>query len=163
MLSNIITKKCGVRFKPPAIILYYEDKEASKLHERIMPLHDFNENSNVKLAIEELRDKHKQYLCLVSNLKLEKLARIIQENMKGLTMKDILSNIEKEFSVDPNEDLNKVDEDTLQRKKDIMNEIFEANRIKPGDPDFLYDVEVDFHQPAIESSEWDSDKDEPIF
>jgi len=40
-----------------------------------------------------------------------------------------------------------------------MDATFEKNRKKREDPDFKYDVEVDFEQGAIESCEWDSDKE----
>ena len=61
--------------------------------------------------------------------------------------------------IDPEEDLNKVDEDTLKHKKAVMEQTFERNRKKPGDPGFQYDVEVDFEGGAIESCDWDSEND----
>ena len=62
-------------------------------------------------------------------------------------------------TVDPDEDLNKLDDAMLNRKKEIMDASFEKNCKKRNDPDFKYDVEVDFEQGAIESCEWDSDKE----
>lgn len=40
-----------------------------------------------------------------------------------------------------------------------MSVRFEANRLKPGDPGFQYDVAKDF-SPAVEASGWDSDSEQ---
>ena len=52
-----------------------------------------------------------------------------------------------------------VDETTLKIKKSVMEQTFEKNRKRPDDPDFRYDVEVDFGSGQVETCEWDSDKD----
>ena len=54
--------------------------------------------------------------------------------------------------IDPEEDLNKVDEELLASKKAIMNDTFERHAIKPGDPNFTYDIEVNFENVVVESS-----------
>ena len=58
--------------------------------------------------------------------------------------------------------LNKLDDSDLQKVKDVMDEEFEKNRLKPGDEGWKYDVEVDFSTPqgGIESSAWDNDDDD---
>lgn len=43
-----------------------------------------------------------------------------------------------------------------------MDVTFEANRLKPGDPDFVYDKEVEFAEPKLESG-WDSDSEMSSF
>ncbi|CAF5182491.1 unnamed protein product, partial [Rotaria sp. Silwood1] len=60
--------------------------------------------------------------------------------------------------LDTNEDLNKLDDDTLKHKKLIMNETYEKNLIDPSSKDFVYDVVVDFEPTPGEpqTSEWDS-------
>ena len=75
---------------------------------------------------------------------------------------DSLKKSEAMNKIDPEEDLNKCDEATLQRKKAVMESSFEAHQKKIGDPDFKYDVEVDFDAAAgvIESCEWDSGDDD---
>ena len=40
-----------------------------------------------------------------------------------------------------------------------MEQTFEKHQKKIGDPDFQYDVEVDFEGGAIESCDWDSEED----
>lgn len=47
----------------------------------------------------------------------------------------------------------------LLRKKTVMNEQYEINLIRPGDPNFRYDLPVDFPEQR-ETSEWDSDMSE---
>jgi len=60
------------------------------------------------------------------------------------------------------DDLNKLDDCDLQKVKDVMEETFAKNRLKPGDDGWKYDNEVDFGTPqgAIESSAWDDDDDD---
>lgn len=57
-----------------------------------------------------------------------------------------------------NVDLNDADEVTLQEFKEVMNERFKANVIKPGDPGYVYDRRVEVTAPA-QKSEWDDDSD----
>ncbi len=54
------------------------------------------------------------------------------------------------------DDLNKVSEDQLLKKKAEMDILFEANRIKPGDDGYSYNKELDFNGAKIESG-WDND------
>ena len=53
-------------------------------------------------------------------------------------------------------DLNKVSEEELIKKKAEMEQLFEANRLKPGDEGYSYEIEKDFGGAKIESG-WDSD------
>jgi len=53
-------------------------------------------------------------------------------------------------------DLNKVSTEELKQKKDEMEVLFEANQVKPGEPNYEYDKEVDFELGKVESG-WDSD------
>ncbi|GIY32215.1 centrosomal protein of 19 kDa [Caerostris darwini] len=152
----------GVRFKQPAIVLLYE--ENSKYRKRIMPVRDLKKNSSVNMIANDLKEHHDRFLKDVPDFKIEKMLRLIQNDMKGLELDESLQEISKEYSVDPEENLNDTDDFTLKRKKEIMDVTFEKNRKKPGDPDFQYDVEVDFSQVAgIESSIWDSEKEDDEF
>jgi hypothetical protein len=56
-------------------------------------------------------------------------------------------------SASAGEDLNSVSEAELARKKAEMNRAFEANALRPDDPDYVYDKQIEF-QPT-EESEWD--------
>jgi len=73
-----------------------------------------------------------------------------------------LTKIEKEYEVNPEEDLNKLDTDELERKKAIMDVNFNKSKVRPGDPNFEYDKRVDFI--PDKPSEWDiNDSEECIF
>ncbi|KAK2138528.1 hypothetical protein NP493_7541g00001 [Ridgeia piscesae] len=95
----------------------------------------------------------------MSPLQLEKLIMILHDRLNGISLDECVMRNKGLDTVDPEEDLNKLDDVTLKRKKEIMDATFEKNRKKREDPDFKYDVEVDFEQGAIESCEWDSDKE----
>jgi len=51
-------------------------------------------------------------------------------------------------------DLNRVGDASLRAAKAKMDVVFDANRLKPGDEGYVYDLRVDF-QPPTETSEWD--------
>ncbi|CAH1781803.1 unnamed protein product [Owenia fusiformis] len=155
-------RKCGIRFDSPAIVITYIKKDSGKLHRRTMPLRNFNKHSNIKKTTEELKNnpRHKQYLEKISIIQLEKLIGIIQDKLKGISLKKSLETHKQLETVDPSEDLNKVDDETLRIKKAVMDTTFEKNRKKADDPDFQYDLEVDFEKDnAMETIEWDDESD----
>lgn len=53
-------------------------------------------------------------------------------------------------------DLNRVSEEENLKAKKRMDAIFEAQRVKPGDKEFLYDKRAEFGPPQ-QVSEWDDD------
>ena len=55
------------------------------------------------------------------------------------------------------EDLNKATDKELAGRKAEMDLLFNANRLKPGDPGYVYDREVDYSGQAKIESGWDSD------
>lgn len=61
-------------------------------------------------------------------------------------------------NTDHDEDLNKLDDYELDKRKADMDKDFEKNRLRPGDDGFVYDKEVDFTAGKMESG-WD-DEDE---
>ncbi len=46
------------------------------------------------------------------------------------------------FSINFDEDMNKLSDRELKRRKELMDLNFERNRVKVGDPDFVYDKQV---------------------
>ncbi|XP_023332792.1 uncharacterized protein LOC111704703 isoform X2 [Eurytemora carolleeae] len=84
--------------------------------------------------------------------------RLIQEHMKGNSKEQGLENIRKEFELNPGEDLNKLSDKELRRRKEIMDLSFEKNNIKKGDPGFVYDKKVEF-KGVKEAADWDSGSD----
>ena len=55
------------------------------------------------------------------------------------------------------EDLNKVSEEELVKRKAEMDQLYEANRLKPGDKGYEYEKEKDFSGGEKIESGWDSD------
>ncbi|PIK44296.1 putative centrosomal protein [Apostichopus japonicus] len=164
---SIEPSKCGIKIEPPALVLTYLDGKTGKKRQRTMPLRNFTSRVGVTRVAEELKSnpRHRKYLESVPTLQMEKLFRIIQERLRGLSLNDSLDKVKEELKVDPDEDLNKLNDAELKTKKHIMDESFEKNRKKQEDPDFVYDVEVDFENvggPAIESSGWDSGSDSDL-
>ena len=84
---------------------------------------------------------------------------MIQSKMKGMELNQI-ENISS--GARPNssgeEDLNKLDDYELDKRKAAMDENFEKNRLRPGDEDYVYDKEVEFNEGKIESG-WDDEDD----
>ncbi|XP_026275404.1 centrosomal protein of 19 kDa-like [Frankliniella occidentalis] len=148
-------KKLGVQFDPPSLILVYQDKNM-KLHRRVMPIRSFNTGSNINFFASQLQLRHKEHLNSVPQITIEKMLRILQEHLKGRPLETILETISSEYIVNPEEDLNKLTEEQLHRKKMIMDASFIANQLQPTDPDFEYDRQVDFEENKIESG-WDLD------
>ncbi|XP_053315690.1 centrosomal protein of 19 kDa [Spea bombifrons] len=156
-------RKCGVRFQSPAIILVYEDEMTGKSRQRVMPIRNFSKFSDCSRAAEQLKNnpRHRQYLEMVSLRQLEKIYKLLKGHLNGQSLEATLEGIRRGETVDPEEDLNKLDDRELAKKKQIMDDLFEKNRKKKDDPDFQYDVEVDFtHDGPVESCGWDDESDE---
>jgi centrosomal protein CEP19 len=156
-------QKIGVRFQPPTVFLFYTDTSTGKLRRRTVPLDDFTKTTNITDYANELHQnktiKNRNLFRYVPLRRLERFLFVLKE---GLTTNLSKSDIEKKLrqfdSLDANEDLNKLDDDTLKHKKLIMNETYEKNLIDPSSKDFVYDVAVDFEPITGEpqASEWDS-------
>lgn len=110
------------------------------------------------MAAERLKNhsRHKEYLEGVSQSQLEKLHIILRDHMQGLSLEQSLAS----FQLDPDEDLNKLGDEELSRKKGQMDELFEKNRRHKDDPDFVYDLEVNFTKSTQERCSWDEESDD---
>lgn len=64
------------------------------------------------------------------------------------------------FRLDPDEDLNKLDDEELSRKKGQMDTLFQRNRLWKDNPNFVYDLEVEFDKSKQENCSWDEESDE---
>ncbi|ESO83827.1 hypothetical protein LOTGIDRAFT_146419 [Lottia gigantea] len=159
--NDFIVKKCGLKFDPVGLVISYVDMHTNKMRRRTMPLRDFDKNSKIDNVVLELQDsKHKRFINLIPRGQLVRLLTIAKDKLTGMSLEASLARNNDLDKIDPEENLNKVDEETLQRKKLRMDALFERNRKKPDDPDFQYDIEVDFDNEAkIESCGWDSDSD----
>ncbi|XP_058043185.1 centrosomal protein of 19 kDa [Ahaetulla prasina] len=158
-----VAKKCGIQLQPPSIVLIYEDQCKKNLRKRIMPIRDFTKFSDCGKAAEQLKNnpRHKTYLEGVSLAQLKKLHNLLRCHLQGQTLSQSLKQIEQNETVDPEEDLNKLNDEELAQRKRIMDELFEKNRKRKEDPDFIYNVEVEFPQDnELETCEWDSETED---
>ncbi|XP_028394139.1 centrosomal protein of 19 kDa-like [Dendronephthya gigantea] len=146
-------RQCGVKFEPPSLVLYYVMNATGKVHRRSMPLRNFSEKSNLDEAVTDLKSgKHKRYLEKIPAEQIHRLLSKIQENFPHKKDKDeVVSNAD-------GEDLNKLNDTELNKKKAEMDQVFEKHRVRPGDEGFQYEVEVDFEN-GKNVSGWDSDDD----
>ncbi|CAJ1060037.1 centrosomal protein of 19 kDa [Xyrichtys novacula] len=151
-------KRCGVQFSPPSIVLIYQHRDTKKVRKRIIPVRNFFKHSDCSRAAEKLKNnpRHRDYLDSVTCSQLEKLHVILQDQMKGLSLEHSLAS----FHLDPEEDLNKLDDQELNRKKGQMDELFEKNRRHKDDPDFVYDLEMDFTKTMQDKCSWDEESDD---
>ncbi|XP_036245112.2 LOW QUALITY PROTEIN: centrosomal protein of 19 kDa [Molothrus ater] len=157
-------QKCGVCFQPPSIILIYRDN-VDKTRQRIMPIRNFSRFSDCCRAAEQLKNnpRHKPYLEGVSLRQLEKLYSLLRDHLEGQSLSESLGRYHHEHTIDPEEDMNKLDDKELAKRKSIMDELFEKNRKRRDDPDFVYNVEVDFPQDEhLEACAWDTESDEEM-
>ncbi|NWR42462.1 CEP19 protein, partial [Regulus satrapa] len=158
-------QKCGIRFQPPSIVLIYRDNSRNETRRRVMPVRNFSKFSDCSRAAEQLKNnpRHKAYLEGVTLRQLRRLCGLLRGHLEGRSLAESLRKIQQEDAIDPEEDMNKLDDKELAKRKSIMDELFEKNRKKKEDPDFVYDVEVDFpRDEQLESCAWDVESDEEI-
>lgn len=118
------------------------------------------------IAAEQLKNnpRHKAYLEGVSLRQLKKLHSLLRGHLRGESLAESLEKIQQEETIDPEEDMNKLDDKELAKRKSIMDELFEKNRKKKDDPDFIYDIEVEFPQDEqLESCGWDVESCEEVW
>jgi centrosomal protein CEP19 len=171
---SVKTKKCGVQFDPPALVLLYSDGRDTR--RKTIPLRNFKSSSDISKAVDELcsTSRYQTVLSTVSRSQLHRLLTIVQLNMQGVDLDDSLKKLERDNdvttnskaaanvtggnatvkTVDSQEDLNKLSDDELAVRKAKMDEVFEKNRKKFGDNDYTYEVNVEFE--PQKGSEWDS-------
>ncbi|XP_041790830.1 centrosomal protein of 19 kDa [Chelmon rostratus] len=151
-------KRCGVQFSPPSIIIIYEHTETKSVRKRVIPVRNFSKYSDHSMAAERMKNhpRHRDYLTDVSQSQLERLHIILRDHMQGFSLEHSLAS----FNLDLDEDLNKLDDEELARKKGLMDQLFERNRRRKEDPDFVYDLERDFTKTTQEKCSWDEESDD---
>ncbi len=132
--------KIGVKFNPPSLVLLYQIMKASKL--RTMPIRDLKKGTDCYKFAKQMKARHEQFLGSIPTVRIEKFVRILQETMQGKDLQQALLDIEKDFAISHLEDMNKLSDEQLQRRKELMDINFERNRVKVGDPDYVYDKQV---------------------
>ncbi|XP_042858988.1 centrosomal protein of 19 kDa-like [Penaeus japonicus] len=159
MESGIEPKRLGIRAQPPALILIYRNADGRE-RQRTMPVRFLNKFGPVEKVLKELKERHKEHLEKVPDLRMEKMLRILQESQKGRSVDEAVSNIGRDYDLDPNQDLNKLNDEQLNRKKKIMDSTFQKNQLKPGDQGYEYDKQVDFDNVEKVEAGWDSSEED---
>merc|ERR1712002_717508 len=122
--------KLGVTFCPPKLVVLYRDGRSGKTHRRSMPLRQMNKNrKDLDRLVADLVDdpNHHRYLKNIPKHQILRMVNIIQDHMKGISLEESLETIAQLERIDPAEDLNKIDADSLARKKLVMDASFERN------------------------------------
>uniref|UniRef100_A0A452UPG2 Centrosomal protein of 19 kDa n=1 Tax=Ursus maritimus TaxID=29073 RepID=A0A452UPG2_URSMA len=103
--------------------------------------------SDCNRAAEQLKNnpRHKNYMEQASLRQPEKLFSFLQDYLWEQSLVETMEQIQWETTIDPEEDLNKLDEKELAKRKSIVDKLFERNQ-KKDDPNFIYDIEVEFPQ-----------------
>ena len=133
-------KKIGVSFSGPSIILVYT--QDGKTRKREMPLRDLKVDSDCRNIVNRMKLRHNKYLESVSSIRLEKLVMLARENLKGVGIEMGLRNVDSMLKIDPEENMNQLNDTELKRRKELMDLTFEKNSIGKDHPDFVYDKEV---------------------
>lgn len=153
----IVVKKIGVSFSGPSLVLLYS--ENGNTRKRDMPLRDLKADSDCRNIVNRIKLRHSKYLESISDIRLEKLVMLAKEHLKGEGLENGLQNVESLLKVDPEENMNKLTDTELKRRKELMDLTFEKNSIKKEHPDFVYDKEVEF-KPSKNAADWDDESDE---
>lgn len=153
----IVVKKIGVSFNGPSLILLYS--ESGNTRRREMPLRDLKADSDCRNIVKRIKLRHSKYLESVSDIRLEKIVMLAREHLKGVGLEKGLKYVEGALKVDPEENMNKLTDTELKRRKELMDLTFEKNSIGKGHPDFVYDKEVEF-KPGTAAADWDDESDE---
>mmetsp|Transcript_53845 Transcript_53845/g.125862 ORF Transcript_53845/g.125862 Transcript_53845/m.125862 type:complete len:283 (-) Transcript_53845:29-877(-) len=109
--------------------------------------------SQAKLAIQrEMGTAFEQQELVLDKVTLSENDRSLQSY--GITDGSELNLVALDYDV---VDLNKLSDEELNQHKARMDVQFLKNQRKPGDPDFVYDVQVDFEPDDNAPCGWDSD------
>lgn len=153
-MEGVQPKKLGIHFSPPTLILLY--KTQSNYKKLSMPIRELSVTSDCSVLASRLQGRHKKQLSSVNIIAIEKMIRLIQEVIKGHDKSAALEIVSKEYLLNPDEDLNRLNDKELKRRKAIMDLNFKKNNIDKDHPDFVYDKEVDFSGEK-KTSGWDSE------
>ena len=103
---------------------------------------DITRNTDCYVLAEKLKKRHDKFLGTVSTIQIEKVLRLLQITMTGKSLSEAISQLEREFMINFDEDMNLLSDKDLRRRKELMDLQFEKNRVQVGDPEFVYDKQV---------------------
>lgn len=157
-MDGIKLFKLGIICKPPTLVLLYEVSEGPDKgpgrracrRKRSMPIRDLSKacSSQCGGLAQQLKKRHEKYLGKVSTVVIEKMLRLLYiVTLGNKSVAEAVDEVQTEFTVNLDEDMNRLSDRDLNRRKELMDLTFERNRIKVGDPDFVYDKQVNQKRP----------------
>ncbi|KAF0694359.1 Aste57867_14770 [Aphanomyces stellatus] len=132
-------QRLGVRYAPAMLTVEFQCNKKLYLHEIAMETY-LSRHSEAASLVRQLQQDHAAYLDDVSTAQLTRVVQKLFQKAKPLASLPIA-------------DYNAVSETQLRLVKEKMDTIFTANILKPGDPGYEYDKQVEF-QPT-ETTDWD--------
>jgi hypothetical protein len=150
--NSITPIKIGIKFDPPSILLVYRDK--GKLRSRQIPAKNVDILTDVTLYVEKFKEdaKYKKYFEKIPHKRLEKIVFILQDNMKGYTLKESLIRAKK------------FDDKAINDDTDITESNFDKSDYKnkeKNDDDDDKKNENDYDDDDFHDTEDEDDKNEP--
>ena len=144
--NSITPIKVGIKFDPPSILLVYRDK--GKLRSRQIPAKNVDILTDVTLYVEKFKEnaKYKKYFEKIPHKKLEKIVFILQDNMKGYTLKESLLRSKK------------FDDKAINDDTDVTESNLDKSDTKKKDEDKNED---DYDDDDFHDTEDEDDKNEP--
>ena len=106
---------------------------------------------------EKIKKRHDKVLSTVATVQIEKLLRLLQITMTGRPFVEAVDDVNREFTINFEEDMNTLSDKDLKRRKELMDLQFEQNRIQVGDPNFIYDKQVKLYLAGAKVSFYRSD------
>ena len=148
-------KRFGIVSSPPQIIVEYNKPSRNKLYHHKIKIANLTEEAKIPEIIDEIYRYHGPYLNHknVSKVKIIQLVEKLREKL--LSHRDVNIN-DYQKNINPNENLNLLSKEELDKKKKEMDVFYDKNHIKKGDKNFQYDIRKEY-QPAQGGEEWDVD------
>ncbi|CAH8511026.1 unnamed protein product [Heterobilharzia americana] len=161
MISGVTMKRCGISVNQKSLVLIYG--EGLKTRKRSIHIPQLDSLSVVETYAELLADEHhSQFVNLIPKAQVLRLLSILKNVCSGMTLTDALERSKELDSIIGDEalhvEINGVDDNGLEGKKAVMDNLFTQNRVPPKESDFIYDKEVDLPEGSIETYSWDSDE-----
>ena len=103
---------------------------------------ELSRNSDCYSLAQKIKRRHDKVLGNIAAVQIEKVLRLVQITMLGKSLDEAKKDVEKEFSINFEEDMNRLSDKDLKRRKELMDLQFEKNRVQVGDPNFIYDKQV---------------------
>lgn len=149
-------KRFGLKYNPPQIVIEYLVPSSGKLYHHKIKIK--KTDTSLQEIVKEIYDNHYPYLDnkkinptqvvrLVERLLHSKTNEIVKQNEEKKQDKVEINELDEEedyykfFDYD-NEDLNKLNEEELKKRKDQMEKLYEKNAVTPNDDNFVFDVRV---------------------